>query len=192
MAIKRILYYWGNALRESWEEIRLSTFNVDFLGPLPTYRLQSRRWIIFPLVGQVREKWTYQLSPEVEKIVPIPLAAFYRPESYGVYSLEIPEEMAAKGIPSPWVFPCLIAAGEGGEEEILWGATFHIIQTFLKIVFPFSAPAPRWAKRVIQSSPPANLPFRENPLLRPFPFSPACFRSTSFGWKTMTNELKII
>ena len=144
-----ILYYWGNALRESWEEIRLSTFNVDFLGPLPTYRLQSRRWIIFPLVGQVREKWTYQLSPEVEKIIPIPLAAFYRPESYGVYSLEIPEEMAAKGIPSPWVFPCLIAAGEGGEEEILWGATFHIIQTFLKIVFPFPLPPPA-GQRVIR------------------------------------------
>ncbi len=143
-----ILYYWGNALRESWEEIRLSTFNVDFLGPLPTYRLQSRRWIIFPLVGQVREKWTYHLSPEVEKIVPIPLSAFYRPESYGVYSLEIPEEMTAKGIPNPWVFPCLIAEGEG-EEEILWGATFHIIQNFLRSVFPFPLPPPV-GKRVIR------------------------------------------
>ncbi len=144
-----ILYYWGNALRESWEEIRLSTFNVDFLGPLPTYKLRSRHWIIFPLVGQVREKWTYQLSPEVEKIIPIPLAAFYRPESYGVYSLEIPEEMAAKGIPSPWVFPCLITMGEGGEEEILWGATFHIIQNFLRLVFPFPIPLPA-GQRVIR------------------------------------------
>jgi len=95
----------------------------------------------------VREKWVYQLSPEVEKIVPIPLAAFYRPESYGVYSLEIPEDMAAKGIQNPWVFPCLIAEGEG-EEEILWGATFHIIQTFLKIVFPFPFPPPA-GKRII-------------------------------------------
>ena len=144
---EKILFYLGNALRESWEEIRLNPFNVEFLGPLPTYRLQSRRWIIFPLVGQVREKWTYQLSPEVEKIVPIPLAAFYRQESYGVYSLEIPEEMIAKGIPSPWVFPCLIAEGEG-EEEILWGATFQIIRTFLKISFPFPLP-PAPGQRVI-------------------------------------------
>ena len=67
----------------------------------------------------MREKWTYQLSPEVEKIVPIPLAAFYRPESYGVYSLEVPEEMAAKGIPNPWVFPCLIAEGEGRRRDPL-------------------------------------------------------------------------
>ena len=143
-----ILYYWGNALRESWEEIRLGAFNVDFLGPLPTYRLQSRRWIIFPLVGQVRENWTYRLSLEVEKIVPIPLSAFYRPESYGVYSLEIPEEMAAKGIPNPWVFPCLIAEGEG-EVEVLWGATFHIIQKFLRTVFSFPFPPPQ-GKRVIR------------------------------------------
>lgn len=145
---RAILYYWGNALRESWEEIRLSTFNVDFLGPLPTYRLQSRRWIIFPLVGQVREKWIYQLSPEVEKIVPIPVAAFYRPGSYGVYSLEIPEEMTARGIPSPWVFPCLIAE-EQGEEEILWGATFQIIRTFLQIAIPFPLP-PASGQRVIR------------------------------------------
>ena len=147
-AYQTILYYWGNALRESWEEIGLSAFNVDFLGPLPTYRLQSRRWIIFPLVGQVREKWTCRLSPEVEKIVPIPLSAFYHRGSYGVYSLEIPEEMAAKGIPNPWVFPCLIAEGEG-EEEVLWGATFQIIQTFLKIVFPFPLPPPG-GQRVIR------------------------------------------
>ncbi|MBP1719241.1 MAG: hypothetical protein H6Q43_2679, partial [Deltaproteobacteria bacterium] len=73
--------------------------------------------------------------------------AFYRPESYGVYSLEIPEEMAAKGIPNPWVFPCLIAEGEG-EEEVLWGATFHIILNFLRTVFSFPLPTPH-GKRTI-------------------------------------------
>lgn len=145
---RTVLYFWSNALRESWEEIRLSAFNVDFLGPLPTYRLQSRRWIIFPLVGQVREKWVYHFSSEVEKIIPVPLSAFYRPESYGVYALEIPAEMAARGIPNPWVFPCLIAE-EDGEEEILWGATFHIIQNFLRTVFSFPLPPPQ-GKRVIR------------------------------------------
>lgn len=138
---RTILYYWSNALRESWEEIRLSAFNVDFLGPLPAYRLQSRRWIIFPLAGQVREKWLSRPSPEVEKIVPIPLAAFYHPGNYGLYSLQITEEMAAGGLPNPWVFPCLLAES-GGEEEILWGATFQILRNFLKIVFPFPLPVP--------------------------------------------------
>jgi 8-oxo-dGTP pyrophosphatase MutT (NUDIX family) len=138
---EKILYYLGNALRESWEEIHLSPFNVEFLGPLPAYRLQSRRWIIFPMVGKVREMWRYRLSPEVEKIVPIPLTHFYRPEKYALYSLEIPREMEAKGIPNPWVFSCLVEETEG-EEEILWGATFKIIQSFLKTVFPFPLPSP--------------------------------------------------
>ena len=79
--------------------------------------------------------------------MPIPLSAFYHRGSYGVYSLEIPEEMTSQGIPNPWVFPCLIAKGEG-EEEILWGATFHIILTFLKIAFPFPLPPPA-GQRVI-------------------------------------------
>lgn len=144
---EKILFYLGNALRESWEEIRLSPFNVEFLGPLPTYRLHSRRWIIFPLVGEVREKWAYQLSPEVEKIVPIPLAHFYNPEKYVLYSLEVPPKLAVQGIPSPWVFPGLVQEAEG-EEEILWGATFQIIQCFLKIAFPFPLPSPD-GRRVI-------------------------------------------
>ena len=138
---EKILFFLGNALRESWEELRLSPFNVEFLGPLPTYCLQSRRWIIFPLVGRVKQSWRPKLSWEVEKIVSIPLESFFHPENYAVYSLEVPEKLAAHGIPNPWEFPCLVHR-ENGEEEILWGATFKVIQTFFKIVFDFIFPSP--------------------------------------------------
>jgi len=138
---EKILFFLGNALRESWEELRLSPFNVEFLGPLPTYCLQSRRWIIFPLVGRVKHFWRPKLSWEVEKIVSIPLESFFHPEDYAVYSLEVPEKLVAHGIPNPWEFPCLVHR-ENGEEEILWGATFKVIQTFFKIVFDFIFPAP--------------------------------------------------
>jgi 8-oxo-dGTP pyrophosphatase MutT (NUDIX family) len=147
-AYKKILFLLGNALRESWEELRLSPFNVEFLGPLPTYPLSSRRWIIFPLVGRVKHSWQAKLSWEVEKIVPIPLAAFFNPENYAVYSLEVPEKLVAQGIPSPWEFPCLVHR-ENGEEEILWGATFKVIQTFFQIVHGFSFPSPD-GRRVIR------------------------------------------
>lgn len=138
---EKILFLLGNALRESWEELRLSPFNVEFLGPLPTYSLSSRRWIIFPLVGRVKHSWQPKLSWEVEKIVPIPLSAFFKPGNYAVYSLEVPEKLVAQGIPSPWEFPCLVHR-EKGEEEILWGATFKVIQTFFQIVLGFSLPYP--------------------------------------------------
>jgi len=141
----QILFLLGNALRESWEELRLSPFNVEFLGPLPTYPLSSRRWIIFPLVGRVKHFWQPKLSWEVEKIVPIPLADFFNPQNYAIYSLEVPEKLVAQGIPSPWEFPCLVHR-EKGEEEILWGATFKVIQTFFQIVFRFSLPQPDGGK----------------------------------------------
>ncbi|KPK91705.1 MAG: hypothetical protein AMJ94_06670 [Deltaproteobacteria bacterium SM23_61] len=147
-AYEKILFLLGNALRESWEELRLSPFNVEFLGPLPTYPLSSRRWIIFPLVGRVKQAWQPKLSWEVEKIVPIPLSTFFNPGNYAIYSLEVPEKLVAQGIPSPWEFPCLVHL-ENGKEEILWGATFKVIQTFFQIVFDFSFPSPD-SRRIIR------------------------------------------
>jgi 8-oxo-dGTP pyrophosphatase MutT (NUDIX family) len=145
---EKILFILGNALRESWEELRLSPYNVEFLGPLPVYSLQSRRWIIFPLVGRVKHPWNPKLSWEVEKLVSIPLEAFFHRANYAVYSLEVPEKLVNQGIPNPWEFPCIVH-NEKGEEEILWGATFEVIQTFFRIVFGFSFPSPD-TRRVIR------------------------------------------
>ncbi len=144
---RKILFFLGNALRESWEEIHLSPFNVEFLGPLPTYRLRVRRQIIFPVVGRVKRDWKYRLNWEVEKMVRIPLKEFYNPENYALYSLEVTPEMSAQGIPDPWEFPCLVHR-EDGEEEILWGATFAIIQSFLRLAFDIPLPYPD-GRRVI-------------------------------------------
>ncbi|OGP93671.1 MAG: hypothetical protein A2157_00035 [Deltaproteobacteria bacterium RBG_16_47_11] len=119
--------------------MRLSPFNVEFLGPLPTYRLHHRSWTIFPMVGTVKHYWKPKLSWEVEKIVSIPLETFFYPANYAVYSLEVPVSLITQGIPNPWEFPCLVHK-EDGEEEILWGATFEVIQTFFKVVFDFPFP----------------------------------------------------
>ncbi len=145
---EKLFLLLGNALRESWEELRLSPFNMEFLGPLPAYRLTHRPWIIFPLVGRVKHHWKPKLSWEVEKIVWIPLENFFHTESYAIYSLEVPERLVSRGIPNPWEFPCLVHHAGGGE-EILWGATFEIIRTFFRIVFDFSLPEPD-QQRVIQ------------------------------------------
>jgi 8-oxo-dGTP pyrophosphatase MutT (NUDIX family) len=138
----------GNALRESWEELRLSPFNVEFLGPLPTYRLHHRSWVIFPMVGRVKHGWRPKLSWEVEKVISIPLQRFFCPTSYAICSMEVPKNLINQGIPNPWEFPCFLHK-ENGEEEILWGATFEVIRTFFEIVFGFSFPAPD-KQRVVQ------------------------------------------
>jgi 8-oxo-dGTP pyrophosphatase MutT (NUDIX family) len=138
---EKILLFLGNALREAREEMHLSPFNVEFLGPLPTYRLRVRRWIIFPVVGRIKRAWHAQLSWEVEKIVSIPLQAFFRPENYALYSLEVPERLISQGVSNPWEFPCLVYEEEGAE-EILWGATYTIIRSFLQTVFDHPLPSP--------------------------------------------------
>jgi len=145
---EKILLILSIALRESWEEIRLHPFNIEFLGALPAYRLQSRRWIMFPVVGRVKKAWRPKLSWEVEKIIPIPLAAFFEAANYALYSLEVPEKLKAQGIPDPWEFPCFVYRINGAE-EILWGATYMVIRSFFHIIFPFSLPSPN-GQRIIR------------------------------------------
>ncbi len=144
----RILLFWGNALRESWEEMRLNPLNVEFMGPLSTYQLKSRRWVLFPLVGRLKKGWRAKLSWEVEKIVPIPLKSFYEERNYALFSLQLPEKLQGKGIPDPWEFPCL-TYGFDGEEEVLWGATYHIIRSFLTITVDDPLPVPK-GQRIIR------------------------------------------
>lgn len=134
-----IALFLASAVRESWEEIRLSPFNIRFLGPLPPYRLHLFKKTIFPVIGLVEKKWKFHPSREVEKMVEIPLEAFYNKKNYGFFSIRSPDDTAT-GTGNGWKFPCLIHEDNDGEEEILWGATFNIIMSFLDIVFDFTLP----------------------------------------------------
>ncbi len=134
-----IALFLANAVRESWEEIRLSPFNIRFLGPLPSYHLSLFTKTIFPVIGLVEKKWKFHPSREVEKMVEIPLKAFYNKENYGFCSIRSPDD-TADGTENEWKFPCLIHEDNDGKEEILWGATFNIIMSFLDIVFDFTPP----------------------------------------------------
>ncbi|MBW2599623.1 MAG: CoA pyrophosphatase [Deltaproteobacteria bacterium] len=135
-AFDNIALFLANAVRESWEEIRLSPFNVRFLGPLPPYSLRLFTRTIFPVVGLVEKKWIFHPNREVDKIVEIPLEAFYNEDNYGFFSIYSPADETENG----WKFPCLIHKDNDGKEEILWGATFNIIMSFLEIVFDFKPP----------------------------------------------------
>jgi 8-oxo-dGTP pyrophosphatase MutT (NUDIX family) len=131
--------FLANALRETWEEIGVPPWRVRYLGPLPTYSLSRFRRTIFPLVGFVEATGEPRPNREVEKIVEIPLAAFFRDESFGCYTLSVPPP-GENGDPRPMQHPCLIHRTTDGGEEILWGATFYIIVQFLSIVMDYRLP----------------------------------------------------
>lgn len=136
-----ITFFWANALREAWEEIRLNPFRVEFLGALPCYSLLPFRQVIFPLVGMIDSGERFRPNWEVERIIYVPLESFFDEENYGLYSLDIPETFQGR-IGDGSVrgeFPCFVHL-EGGHEEVLWGATYHIVMSFLETVFGFQPP----------------------------------------------------
>ncbi|MDD5100420.1 MAG: hypothetical protein PHP66_05655 [Syntrophales bacterium] len=131
-----ITLFLANALRESWEEIRLFPNRVRFLGPLPSYRLTLFRRTIFPLAGFVEVPDMPRLSREVEKIVEIPLSAFFQNDHFGCIQIEAPDPSGRSSLQ----YPCLIHTDADGIEEVLWGATFHIIVGFLGILMDYRIP----------------------------------------------------
>jgi 8-oxo-dGTP pyrophosphatase MutT (NUDIX family) len=130
--------FLANALRESWEEIGLSPFNVEFLGPLPCNPLLAFTRIIFPLVGFIKHDFPVRPNREVEKVVDIPLREFCNRNNYCTYTIEA-EMPLRNNVAAIREFPCFTVADAGGE-EILWGATFFIITNFLRTVLGFEMP----------------------------------------------------
>jgi 8-oxo-dGTP pyrophosphatase MutT (NUDIX family) len=131
-----ITLYLANALRESWEEIRLSPAKVRFLGPLPAYSLNLFRRTIFPLAGFVQNPEVPRPNREVEKVVEIPLSSFYREENFGCFRIGGPGSTGRESLE----YPCLIHRDSDGADEVLWGATFYIIVSFLGIAMDFHLP----------------------------------------------------
>ena len=131
-----ITLFLANALRESWEELRLNPFNVKFLGALPFQNLILFTRTIFPLVGLVEKQQSYRPNHEVDRVVEIPLSAFFDKASYATYCVNNhhrPQDREFETLCLPWRNP-------DGEEDILWGATLRIIMDFLRIVFNFTPP----------------------------------------------------
>lgn len=134
-----ITLFLTNAVRETWEETGLSPFNITFAGPLPSYTLHFFRRTIFPLVCHVKKEWPFRPNDEVDRIVEIPLSAFFNASSYGTFIIEMPDEYRTMR-EGPLEFPCLLFPDRTGDEEILWGATFSIIMNFLQVVFGLRLP----------------------------------------------------
>jgi 8-oxo-dGTP pyrophosphatase MutT (NUDIX family) len=158
-SFRLISLFLTNALRESWEEIRLLPARVRFLGALPTYSLTLFRRTIFPLVGLVENPGTPRPNREVEKIVEIPLSSFYRDDLFGCYRIDASDSTENR----PLQYPCMIHRDSSGAEEVLWGATFRIIVSFLEIVMDYRLPEWRNGHVIVRSLRPDYLTGRPHP-----------------------------
>lgn len=143
-----------NALREAWEEIGLPPLNADFLGALPTYSLAYFSRTIFPVVCLVRESYEFRLSPEVEQVLEIPLGFFFQDSSYAL--VEIVSHLGSSDPRYHMKFPCLVIPGDQGKDDILWGATFHILINFLRLITGDEFSPPASPSRMIQKTLPLH------------------------------------
>ncbi len=127
----------ATSLRESFEEMRLNPLSVTFLGPLPPQRLIMFKRMIFPMVGWTDRQQRFFPNWEVDKIVRIPIDALLTPDHYGRYRFGYGKgaERVVKD------YPCF-THHSGRETELLWGATYRIVMTFLEMVFGFAPPDP--------------------------------------------------
>jgi hypothetical protein len=127
------------ALREGFEEMRLNPLRVKFLGPLHAEHLVMFKRAIYPMVAWVDQQQRFIPNWEVEKIVRIPVAAFFDPGNYARYRISFDAGVA--GAPEVPVreFPCFVQR-HNGETELLWGATYRIVEQFLNTIFGYIPP----------------------------------------------------
>jgi hypothetical protein len=137
---ERLSLLLATSLRESVEEMRLNPLGVTFLGPMPSEDLLMFRRILYPMVAWINRQKHFLPNWEVEKIVYVPLKELLNPDSYACYRLRFNGAGKRGGEGDVQDFPCFRHQNES-EKEVLWGATFRIVMSFMEMVFGFSAPS---------------------------------------------------
>lgn len=108
------------ALRETNEEIGISSEKIKVLGKLSAFYVEVSRFQITPFVGWLEKNPAFKLcATEVEKIILFPIEAFKPP--YSTTKL--------KTLTGFLDVPCVKYEG-----EIIWGATAMILSEFYDII----------------------------------------------------------
>ena len=129
----------ATALRESFEEMRLNPLGVRFLGPLPPERLELFRRRIYPLAAWTPAFRRFRPNWEVQRVVSVPLRELLDPRRYVRLTVRLETPRPGPVAVAERIHPAFRLA-PGGGTEILWGATYRIVATFLKLVFDFTPP----------------------------------------------------
>lgn len=135
---ERLSLLFATSLRESLEEMRLNPAGITFLGPMPVQKLIMFRKKIFPMAGWIQRQSRFFPNWEVEKIVYLPIQNLLDATNYAVCRLHV-SDGDSPDFPPYMDYPCFVH-NNPQESELLWGATYRIVVSFLKRVFDFSPP----------------------------------------------------
>jgi hypothetical protein len=132
--------FWATGLRESFEEMRLNPLGVRFLGLLPPQPLVMFQRTIYPMVAWIARQKRFFPNWEVEKIVAMPISDLLNSANYGRFRLRMESFGNTESSESMRDLPCFRFRIDDNE-ELLWGATYRVISSFLEYVFNFRPPA---------------------------------------------------
>lgn len=135
----RVALFFAIGLRESFEEMRLNPLGVQLVGPLPPQRLRMFRRTIYPVAAWVPRQRRFFPNWEVEKIVPLPIERLLQPGGYLRCRLIYPRAVREKLRRPAEDLPCF-RFDHGNGSQLLWGATYHIVVTFLELVLGYRPP----------------------------------------------------
>jgi hypothetical protein len=138
-AFSKLALLTATALREGFEEMRLNPLNVSILGPLRPEHLIMFNRSIYPLVACVNRPQRFSPNWEVAAIVRIPLRSLFCTDQYACCRLALPSSTPGAPDVTYRDMPCFVHR-HNGAAEMLWGATYRIVEAFLKTVFGFQPP----------------------------------------------------
>jgi len=113
---------------------------LTLLGPMPSEDLDMCRRFLYPMLVSSHRQKDFLPNWEVDKIVYVPVRELLNPDAYACYRLYFKVDGKRGGDGTIQDFPCFRHKKEK-EKEVLWGATFRIVMSFLEMVFGFRAPA---------------------------------------------------
>lgn len=129
----------ATGLREGFEEMRLNPLGVRFLGPMPPDCLRVFRRKIYPMVGWISRQRRFRPNWEVDRIVRIPLRAFWESDRYANYRVSFSRSVERQFNRKSDDFPCFMFENDG-RQELLWGVSYRIIMNFMASVLEFQPP----------------------------------------------------
>jgi 8-oxo-dGTP pyrophosphatase MutT (NUDIX family) len=112
----------ATALRETWEEIGITSEDVNILGRLPRF-LTITNYLVTPVVGTI--PWPYPIQAaqeEVSRIFSVPLEWLADPQN---------RELRQRALPAPFG-PISVIFFKEYDGEVVWGATARFTLTLIE------------------------------------------------------------
>ncbi len=127
--------YQDTALRETEEELGIAREKIKLIGCLDDH-ITPKKFIITPFVGYIDEhQEMIKKEDEVQEIIKIPINFFANKKNYRERTYKLKDDSVAVGKYN--------YRAPNDKKFVIFGATTHIIVTFIELVYNFKLMNPR-------------------------------------------------